>query len=107
MIPHPRIDADALDPRYLVERAKGALMLQFGIGSHQAFALLLRWSRQHDLPVTDLARVLVLGVVDEDPATLVRNAALVHWLEERLTGDLVEAVNGSSHPATVPSSADG
>ncbi|MET1059874.1 MAG: ANTAR domain-containing protein [Nocardioides sp.] len=101
------MDDDAADPRNLVERAKGALMLQFGIGSHQAFALLLRWARQHDRQVPDLARVLVLGVVDEDPATLVTDAALVQWLEERLIGDLVEAVNGMSHAAAAPSAAAG
>ena len=83
---------DEGDSRHLVERAKGALMLQFGFDSHQAFALLLRWSRQHDLTVPELARVLVLGVVEEDPTTLATDAALVRWLEDRLTRDLVDAV---------------
>jgi len=83
------------EPRTVLERAKGALMLQFGISSYQAFALLLSWARVQDRPVPEIARVLVLGVVEEDPATLAANAPLVAWLEARLTSDLVDAVDGT------------
>lgn len=82
---------DGFDPQHQVERAKGALMLQFGIGSHQAFGLLLGWSRERGVPVPELARLLVLGVVEEDPDTLRAAPELVGWLEHRLTDDLVEA----------------
>jgi hypothetical protein len=94
---------DGFDSRHQVERAKGALMLQFGIGSHQAFALLLGWSRERAVPVEELARVLVRGVVEEDPATLKATPELVGWLEHRLTGDLLEAgpLPSLSDPATV------
>ena len=35
----------------LIERAKGALMLHYGIDSHQAFAVLIGWARTSRAPV--------------------------------------------------------
>jgi hypothetical protein len=70
--------------RLMVEQAKGALMLRYGIDSHQAFAVLVRWSRVTRTPVPALARALLHGICEESPQTQLRQRALVRWLEDQL-----------------------
>ena len=68
---HPR-DADGPQPtgdrRLVIEHAKGALMLRYGIDSHQAFAVLLRWARATQTPVQTVAHTLVHGICEGSPA---------------------------------------
>lgn len=68
----------------LIERAKGALMLHYGIDSHQAFAVLVGWARTSHTPVATIARTLMLGICEGSPQTEVRQRALVRWLEAQL-----------------------
>lgn len=70
--------------RAVVERAKGALMLRYGIDSHQAFALLVRWARATRTPVTTIAQTLLCGICEGNPHTERRQRSLVRWLEVQL-----------------------
>jgi hypothetical protein len=73
--------------RVLIEHAKGALMLTYGIDSHQAFAVLVRWARVTQLPVVSLAEALVHGICEGSPRTERRQQALLRWLEQQLLHD--------------------
>lgn len=68
----------------LLEQAKGALMLHFGVDSHQAFAVLLGWSRESHTPVAVIAHTLLRGICEGNPHTEERQRALVRWLEAQL-----------------------
>lgn len=68
----------------LIERARGALMLHYGIDSHQAVAVLIGWARTSRTPVSTIARALLRGICEGDPQTEVRQRALVRWLEAQL-----------------------
>ncbi|MFC7360372.1 ANTAR domain-containing protein [Nocardioides astragali] len=68
----------------LIEQAKGALMLHFGVDSHQAFAILLGWARASRTPVVVVAHTLLRGICEGNPHTEVRQRALVQWLEAQL-----------------------
>jgi hypothetical protein len=75
--------------RTLIEQAKGALMMRYGVDSHQAFAVMLRWSRTTGTPVPVLAHTLLHGVCEGNPETETRQRTLVRWLEDQLRdGDL-------------------
>lgn len=75
--------------RGVVEQAKGALMLRFGIDSHQAFAVLVRWSRVTRTSVPTLSQTLLHGICEGNPETEIRQRSLVRWLEDQLrNGDL-------------------
>lgn len=68
----------------LIERAKGALMLHYGIDSHQAVAVLIGWARTSHTPVATIAHTLLRGICEGNPQTEVRQRALVRWLEAQL-----------------------
>ena len=68
----------------LVEQAKGALMLHFGIDSHQAFAVLVGWARITRTPVPTIAHALLRGICEGNAQTEVRHRALIRWLEAQL-----------------------
>ena len=70
--------------RATVERAKGALMRLYGMGTFQAFSLMVRWSRLTHTPVHTLARTLVQGVGEPDPQPEWRHRPLIRWLEGQL-----------------------
>lgn len=58
----------ALDTnRIVVEQAKGVLMHRFGIDSHEAFAVLVRWSRVRRTPVHTTARTVLREVAEATP----------------------------------------
>jgi hypothetical protein len=84
---HPR-DADDPQPtgdhRLVIEHAKGALMLRYGIDSHQAFAVLLSWARATQTPVQTVAHTLVHGICEGSPQTELCQGPLMRWLESRL-----------------------
>jgi hypothetical protein len=46
-----------------VDRAKGAIMLRYGVNSHVAMAMLARWARDTQATTADVSRALVDGVV--------------------------------------------
>jgi PAS domain-containing protein len=52
------VEASA-ESRAVIEQAKGALMLAYGLNSDQAFSMLRWWSRNHNVKVRDLAARLV------------------------------------------------
>ena len=68
----------------LIEQAKGALMLHFGVDSHQAFGVLLGWARTSHTPVVVIAHTLLRGICEGNPHTEVRQRALMRWLEAQL-----------------------
>ncbi|MCP3420568.1 ANTAR domain-containing protein [Nocardioides pinisoli] len=76
---------DESDSR-VVEQAKGALMLRYGIGSCESRAVLDRWAREAEAPVTEVSAALVDGIClgRDDPDTEV----MVRWLEQRMRSDL-------------------
>lgn len=71
------------DPRK-VEQAKGALMLRYGINSHEAYALLLRWAHEAGTDAGRVAHVLLHAICQNDPATEERESHLVRWLTAQL-----------------------
>ncbi len=71
----------------LIEQAKGALMLHFGVDSHQALGVLLGWARTSHTPVVVIAHTLLRGICEGNPHTEVRQPALVRWLEAQLRDD--------------------
>ena len=79
------IDSD----RALVEQAKGAIMLRYGVGSYESLAAMIRWAREADTPVEDVARALVKGICQGrvTPET----QGIVRWLEQRLRDDIAAA----------------
>lgn len=82
----------------LIEQAKGALMLHFGIDSHQAFAVLLGWARASRTPVVVIAHTLLRGICEGNPQTEARQRALVRWLEAQLR----DGAPDHAQPRTVP-----
>lgn len=70
--------------RAVIEHAKGALMVRYGIDSHQAFAVLVRWSHVTRIPVHTIAGALVHGICEGGPQTEDRHRPLIRWLEDQL-----------------------
>lgn len=55
--------------RAVVEQAKGAVMLRYGVESHVALGILACWARGLDIPFEKLAQAVVDGVTEECAAT--------------------------------------
>lgn len=72
--------------RAVVEQAKGALMLRYGITSHEALALLLAWSREMGTTLHAIAHALMDGACQRGETC--HDPALVSWLREQLSDDL-------------------
>ena len=70
--------------RALVEQAKGALMMRYGLDSYQAFAVLVRWARITHTPVHTIAGTLVRGICEGNPETGRQHVALMRWMQDRL-----------------------
>jgi hypothetical protein len=70
--------------RPVVEHAKGALMLRYGIDSHQAFAVLVRWARVTHTPVHTVAETLVHGICEGSPQAGQRQQPLMRWIQSQL-----------------------
>ena len=51
--------------RAVVEQAKGAVMLRYGVEPHVALGILACWARGLDIPFDKLARAVVDGVTEE------------------------------------------
>jgi hypothetical protein len=87
MAVHHPLDVDAARATgdgLVMEHAKGALMLRYGIDSHQALAVLLSWARTTHTPVQTVAHTLVHGICEGSPQTELRQGPLMRWLESRL-----------------------
>jgi ANTAR domain len=54
--------------RAVVEQAKGAVMLRYGVEPHVALGILACWARGLDIPFGKLAQAVVDGVTEEDSA---------------------------------------
>jgi hypothetical protein len=69
----------------VVEQAKGALMLRYGIGAREALAVLDRWAQEAGVAVGEVATALVHGIClgQVSPGTEV----VVRWLEQRMRGE--------------------
>jgi len=74
--------------RAIVEQAKGALMLRYGVGSYESLAALARWAHEAHVTVSEVAHALVKGICQGrvTPET----EATVRWLEHRLRADIGE-----------------
>lgn len=68
----------------LVERAKGAVMMNYGVDSHQASAVLLGWARTSRTSVPTIAHTLLRGICEGNPRTELRQRTLTRWLEAQL-----------------------
>ena len=86
----------------VVEQAKGALMLRYGIASRESLAVLDRWALEAGASVPEVATALVhgicLGRVSAETEVTVR------WLEQRLRGDVSDVrgnggTGGTGEPA--------
>lgn len=77
---HPHVDATTAS----IEQAKGALMLRYGVDSHQALAVLVRWGRLTDTPVRTVAHTLLHGICEGNPRTRARQRSLIRWLTKQL-----------------------
>ena len=75
----------AVDARCsIVEQAKGALMLHYGIDSYQALAVLVRWARVTRTPVRTIAQAFLHGICEGNPRTDAQQRPLIRWLEDQL-----------------------
>lgn len=110
MDPHPH-ESDSC----VVEQAKGALMLRYGIGARESLAVLDRWAQEAGVAVGEVATALVHGIcLGQETA---ETDGLVRWLEQRMRGDISDvraqdagaaegsASGGSTDVAPVPSPA--
>ena len=68
----------------LLDQAKGALMLHFGVDSYQAFATLVNWAQLSGTPVPTIAHTLMRGICEGNPQTELRHRKLMRWLEAQL-----------------------
>ncbi len=74
------------DPgRVVVEQAKGALMLRYGISSYEALTILTGWARDAEVGLQRVARLLMTGICQGEVSD--EDALLVRWLEHRLRTD--------------------
>lgn len=95
----------------VVEQAKGALMLRYGIGSRESLAVLERWALEAGTPLVDIADALVGGICLG--RVTAGTEVSVRWLEQRLRGDISDvrgegegpAPGGSTAMASVPAPA--
>jgi hypothetical protein len=81
----------------VVEQAKGVLMLRYGIGSYEAFAVLLGWSHEAGLSLAVVARALVEGVCQGRVSSYGGQLMLVRWLEQKLRTDLSDDLSPYDH----------
>lgn len=78
----------------VVEQAKGVLMLRYGLGSYEALAVLVSWSREADVGLGPLCRALVHGVCQGRRHASRESSWLVRWLEQRMRDEVVAASPG-------------
>jgi hypothetical protein len=83
----------------VVEQAKGAIMLRYGVTSYESLAAMARWAREAHVSLEDVANAMVKGICQGrvTPET----KGLVRWLEQRLRAGIAEApAAAAAAPAT-------
>ena len=60
--------------RVVIDQAKGAVMLRYGVNSHVALGILVCWSRGLDIPLDQLAHALAHGSSAARGSPLARGA---------------------------------
>jgi hypothetical protein len=80
---------DTVSDVAVVEQAKGALMLRYGVGSYESLGAMVAWAREAEVSLLDVAHALVKGVCQGHVTP--DSHAMVRWLEKRLRTDIVEA----------------
>lgn len=85
MLPTPRT-TELEAARAIVEQAKGAIMLRYGVGSYESLAAMARWAREAHVTLPEVAHALVKGICQGrvTPET----EGMVRWLEQRLRVDI-------------------
>jgi hypothetical protein len=74
--------ANAVASRAAIEQAKGALMITYGLGEDEAFAL-LRWHSQHsNIKLRDIAAAITDRTTDPDLAGLPAASRITHILTD-------------------------
>jgi hypothetical protein len=73
---------EAMDSRAVIEQAKGALVLRFGIPPERAFGVLRRWSQDRNIKLRTIADALI--AVSRGEGTAAFDSDLVGWLRETL-----------------------
>lgn len=73
----------------VVEQAKGAIMLRYGVTSYESLAAMARWAREAHVSLEEVANAMVKGICQGrvTPET----KGLVRWLEQRLRAGIGEA----------------
>jgi hypothetical protein len=74
----------ALDGRAVIEQAKGALILRYGLSEDAAFHVLRRWSQISNIKVSVIADTLVNVVCRDDPRSTPDDVELVGWLQQQV-----------------------
>jgi hypothetical protein len=88
---------DTASDRAVVEQAKGAIMLRYGVGSCEALAAVARWAHEAHVTVPDLAHALVKGICQGRVTP--ENRGVVRWLEHRLRSDIAPDIAEAPEPA--------
>jgi len=73
---------EAMDSRAVIEQAKGALVLRYGIPPDRAFGVLRRWSQDRNIKLRTIAGALI--AVSRNEGTAEFDCDLVGWLRETL-----------------------
>jgi hypothetical protein len=76
---------EAIDSRAVIEQAKGALILRYGLDDDSAFAVLKRWSQDSNIKLHTIADVLVNTVCRDDPQPR-QDSELADWLGQQVLG---------------------
>jgi hypothetical protein len=76
---------EAIDSRAVIEQAKGALILRYGLDDDAAFAVLRRWSQGSNTKLHTIADVLVNTVCRDDPQPS-QESELADWLRQQVLG---------------------
>lgn len=72
--------------RSVVDQAKGALMLRYGIGQRESLAVLDRWAQESGASLPEVAGALVHGICLG--RVTAGTEVTVRWLEQRLRGEV-------------------
>lgn len=97
----PVSDPDSGTPQQaVVEQAKGALMLRYGIGSRESLSVLERWALEAGMPPHDIADALVNGICLG--RVTAETEVSVRWLQQRLRGDISDVRGGPEGAAEGP-----
>jgi hypothetical protein len=84
----------------VVEQAKGAIMLRYGVTSCESLAAMARWAHETQVSLPDLARALVKGVCQGRITP--ESRGVVRWLEHRLRADIGEPLPTAGGQAAQP-----